>query len=51
MCGAAAVLVFDEPATVWLLVGTGLTLAGLVVLGIGRRRAASIDNAETAEGA
>ena len=50
MCGAAAVLIFDEPATVWLLAGTGLTLAGLVILGVGRRRAGATDDAETAEG-
>ena len=39
MCAAAAVLLFDEPATGWLLAGTGLTLAGLVILGVGGRPA------------
>ena len=48
MCGAAAVLLFDEPATGWLLAGTGLTLAGLVILGVGRRAGAATDDAETA---
>ena len=37
MCGAVAVLVYAEPATGWLLAGTGLTLAGLVNLGLGGR--------------
>ena len=34
MCGAVGVLVFAEPPTVWLLVGTGLTIAGLGLLGV-----------------
>lgn len=38
MCSAAGVLLFDEALTVWLLAGTGLTVAGLLLLD--RRRPA-----------
>ena len=46
MCAAVAVLLFDEPATGWLLAGTGLTLAGLVILGARRRGGAEPDAAQ-----
>ena len=41
MCAAAGVLLFDEPLTVWLAVGTGLTVAGLVLLGVREHRGAN----------
>lgn len=35
MAGAAGVIWFGEPPTLWLLTGTGLTVVGLALLGLG----------------
>ena len=38
MAGVVGVTMFEEPPTGWLLLGVGLTVAGLGVLGLRRRR-------------
>ncbi len=36
MCAFAGVMLFDEPVTRWLVIGTAMTIGGLVVLGTRR---------------
>ena len=44
LAGCAGVLFFSEPVTVWLLGGAGLTIGGLVLLGL-RQQATAVENA------